>query len=158
MSNVDRLTVLSKNVHDAIAEIFAMAYSDAQNHSAFPAPESGPDVRLVENMLWINRILVPLASRQKTLILIQAFFQSSSLTLSKAEIASAVYGIQKESSPRYVEAQEINLTKLLSRTRTFLEESLAHSYQVQPLDWLVFDVKTRRYRLYKIRTEFGETH
>jgi hypothetical protein len=157
-SHVERLTVLSKSVHDAIAEIFSMAYAQAHSHIPQPAPESGPDIKLVEKMLWVNRILVPLASRQKTLTLIQAFFRSPSMTLSKAEIASAVYGIQKDASPRYIEAQEINLTKLLSRTRSFLEESLAHTYQAPPLDWLVFDIKTRRYRLYKIRTDFGEIH
>jgi hypothetical protein len=157
-SHVERLTVLSKSVHDAITEIFSMAYTHAQSHIPLPSHDSGPDVRLVEKILWINSILVPLASRQKTLALIQAFFRSSSLTLSKAEIASAVYGVQKDASPRYIDAQEINLTKLLSRTRTFLEESLAHTHQAQPLDWLVFDIKTRRYRLYKIRVEFGETH
>jgi hypothetical protein len=157
-SHVERLTALSKSVHDAIAEIFSMAYAQAHSHVLPPTADSAPEVRLVENMLWINRVLVPLASRHKTLTLIQAFFRSPTLTLSKAEIASAVYGIQKDASPRYIEAQEINLTKLLSRTRTFLEESLAHTHQARPLDWLVFDIKTRRYRLYKIRAEFGETH
>lgn len=157
-SPLERLTVLSKSVHDAIAEIFSMAYAQAHNQVPQPLPDSGPEIRLVEKMLWINRILVPLASRQKTLTLIQAFFRSSTLTLTKAEIASAVYGIQKDASPRYIEAQGINLTKLLSRTRSFLEESLAHTYQAPPLDWIVFDIKTRRYRLYKIRTDFAETH
>ncbi len=157
-SHVDRLTALSKNVQDAINEIFSMAYIQAHSSSPLLPPDSGPEIKLIDKSLWINRIMIPLASRQKTLTLIQAFFRSETQTLSKAEIVSAVYGIQEYSSARYIEAQEINLTKLLSRTRTFLEESLAHAHQPFPLDWLVFELKTRKYRLYKIRTDYLKPH
>ncbi len=119
-SHVERLTVLSKNVQDAINEIFSMAYIQAHSSSPLLPPDSGPEIKLIEKSLWINRIMIPLASRQKTLT--------------------------------------FNLTKLLSRTRTYLEEFLAHAHQPFPLDWLVFELKTRKYRLYKIRTDYLKPH
>jgi hypothetical protein len=149
--HLDRLNVLSKNVTDAINEIFSMAYAQTQELIFQPKLESGPDIRLMEKSLWVNRTMIPLASRLKTLQLIQAFFKSETLTLSKAEIVSAVYGSQHERSERFALAQDINLTKLLSRTRGFLDESLSHMPQARPIDWLVFDIKTRKYQLYKIR-------
>lgn len=155
---VKRLTVLSKNINDAINEIFSMAYAQAHTLNLDPTPKGDPDIRLVENSLWVNRIMLPLASRQKTLTLVQAFFRSETLTLSKAEIVSAVYGTDEHHSARYMEAQEINLTKLLSRTRSFLEEALEHMLQPSPIDWLVFDIKTRKYRLYQVRAEYLKSH
>lgn len=156
--NLKRLTLLSKNVNDAINEIFSMAFTQACHHTSSPVSDQRPDIKLIEKNLWINRIMIPLASREKTLFLIQAFFRSETLSLTKAEIISAVYGVEEHNSSRYREAQEINLTKLLSRTRSFLEESLEHTYLPFPLDWLVFDIKTRRYCLYRIRTEILKLH
>ncbi|HYX34027.1 MAG TPA: hypothetical protein VE954_13000, partial [Oligoflexus sp.] len=153
-SHLERLNVLSKNVSDAINEIFSMAYAQTQELSWTPPSGSDPDIRLVEKSLWINRIMIPLASRQKTLHLIQAFFQKETMVLSKFEIVEAVYGPQSHHSQRFIDAQDGNLTKLLSRTRTFLEKSLAHTYPQRPLDWLVFDIKARKYLLYKVRTDF----
>lgn len=150
--HLDRLHVLSKNVSDAINEIFSMAYSQTQELLYVPRSDSLTDIRLIEKSLWVNRTMIPLASRLKTFHLIQAFFKTETLTLSKAEILSAVYGTQCERSERYTAAQEINLTKLLSRTRSFLEESLNHIPQARPIDWLVFDIKARKYQLYKIRS------
>lgn len=149
--HLDRLHVLSKNVSDAINEIFSMAYSQTQELLFIPRSDSATDIRLIETSLWVNRTMIPLASRQKTFQLIQAFFKTDSLTLSKAEILSAVYGAQCERSERYTAAQDINLTKLLSRTRSFLDESLTHIPHARPIDWLVFDIKSRKYQLYKIR-------
>lgn len=149
--HLERLHVLSKNVSDAINEIFSMAHAQNQEMLFIPRSESDPDIRLIEKSLWVNRTMIPLASRLKTLHLIEAFFQTEHLSLSKGAILEAVYGSQQERSPRFIEAQDGNLTKLLSRTRTFLESSLTHVHHPRPIDWLVFDIKTRKYQLYSVR-------
>jgi hypothetical protein len=151
--HLERLNVLSKHVIEAINEIFSMAYAQTQEMTWAPPSGTDPDVRLVEKSLWINRIMIPLASREKTLSLIQAFFEKENMALTKAEIVEAVYGPQRNHSQRFIEAQDGNLTKLLSRTRTFLDKSLAHTYHQRPLDWLVFDIRTRKYLLYKVRAD-----
>jgi len=149
--HLERLHVLSKNVSDAINEIFSMAHAQNQEMLFIPRSEADPDIRLIEKSLWINRTMIPLASRLKTLHLIHAFFQTENLALNKAAILDAVYGPQDERSSRFTDAQDSNLTKLLSRTRTFLENSLTHLHHSRPIDWLVFDIKTRKYQLYRVR-------
>jgi hypothetical protein len=149
--HLERLQVLSKNVNDAINEIFSMAYAQTHELRFLPRSEVGTDIQLLEKSLWVNRTMIPLSSRMKTFQLIEAFFKTDSLAMSKAEILSAVYGSQQTRSERFTTAQDTNLTKLVSRTRSFLEESLNYIPQAQPIDWLVFDIKSRKYQLYKIR-------
>lgn len=129
---------------------FTQAYQDLANQST----EQGPNIRLIDKNLWVNSIMIPLVTRDKTLDLVQVFFFSEGRGLKKDEILMAVYGAEKRDSQRYRESLDIRLTKLLSRTRKFLKESLEAVHLPFHLDWLVFDVRTKSYHLYKIRADF----
>jgi hypothetical protein len=153
-SQLKRLTVLSKNVNDAISEIFSMSFTQAYQELASQSTEGGPNVKLIEKNLWVNSIMIPLLTRDRTLDLVQAFFCSEGPGLKKEEIMMAVYGAEQRDSHRYRESLDTRLTKLLSRTRKFLSESLEAAHLPFHLDWLVYDLKTRSYYLYKIRTDF----
>lgn len=149
--HLKKLNHLSANIHEVLREIMQLAHAEAQQ-APWMIPEKGAiSIRLIEQNLWIDRVMIPLSTRPKTLCLLQAFFQRPRQGLTKEEIIEAVYGPQGERSLRFLEAQDHSLTKLLSRTRSYLEFSVAHAYPYQPIDWLVFHIKTRRYHLYQLR-------
>jgi len=146
------LNYLSKRMSEVVHEIMGQVQTQLDQFPLASEADHNPSkIKLVGQNLSIDRIMIPLNTRPRTYSLLQAFFDSQTMMLEKGEILEAVYGPHKDKSERFMEAQDKSLTKLLSRTRHYLEVSLSHSYHCREIDWLVFDIKTKKYQLYLYR-------
>ncbi len=151
-SLLKKLNRLSSCMNEVLKEICSLIQSQGQNETAPKAlsPLSF-EVKLVDQTLWVNRLMIPLGTRPKTLDLIEVFFSEKGTTLAKEQIMEIVYGSTEGKSRRWIESLDGRLTKLMSRTRSFLEDSLTHAYHNKKIDWLVYEPKTKTYHLYQLR-------
>ncbi|MCX6129119.1 MAG: hypothetical protein NTX25_08680 [Proteobacteria bacterium] len=129
------------------------------SHPSLRRSRSEPLVYLDGAGLWVDHMLISLASRERTLKLVETFFKSETLSIKKSTLLALVYEESPENvSDRLGHALEVRLTKLMSRTRKYLADALCSSPWKDQLEWLVPNQSTQSYQLYKIHKHdsFGE--
>jgi hypothetical protein len=118
-----------------------------------------PRIELIGTHLHVNKLVIPLRSRPKTLKLIEAFIQHKDGALSRQDLIQHVYGTQVDSgdlSPRLTFSLYQNALKLISRSRSLLNEAMSQQGRTPWIDWFVYDDSCRRWHFYKLRSPFGE--
>ncbi len=113
------------------------------------------DVRFLGSSLCVNGVLIPLASRPLTLKLIAAFFKDWDRQVDRDTILREVYGYKGRDlgSERMNQSYDTSLNKLISRTRKLLDEALAPMGWGANFEWLVFDPKTKLWKLWDLRPD-----
>jgi len=152
--NFRKLNFLSNSMNEYLQEILLLLSNQLatkKEANAQATIQNGIHLRLTDDNLWINQIMIPLNSRPRTLGLLQAFFKAENFILDKNGILEAVYGPFKQRSERFAESQDNSLTKLLGRTRHYLETCLSSHYQFRNMEWLVYDGKNKKYHLFMMR-------
>ena len=101
--------------------------------------------------LRVGSVVIPLNNRPMTKKLVRAFLNASEQFLSRDEMLSFVYDVQLEGlSPRLKQSLHQNLNKLLSRSRSFLDNACHIARINGSMKWFVFDIHLQRWQLYTI--------
>ena len=112
---------------------------------------SNPDfeIKILGENLLVGEVLIALTTRKVTLRLIKSLVDSDGETLSRKELVELVYDVDySKLSNRMRMALDKNIMKLISRTRTLLESSLAGSSYAS-INWLVYSEKQKGWYFYK---------
>lgn len=112
-----------------------------------------PKIQLCDGNLHVNDLIIPLRSRPKTLALIEAFMSRPGLRLSKQEIIQLVYqsdGQAGEISPRLQFSYYQSMLKLISRSRSLLDQAINQSLSDRWIEWFVHDDLNKQWILYRI--------
>lgn len=110
----------------------------------------GPNVRLIGSNLHVDDIIVPLASRPRTLALIAAFSGHGELSLSSNELVERVYYERgQEVSERLRHSSHQNLIKLTSRSRRFLEGAVNPHCGQFMIDWFYYDNTQKKWLFFR---------
>lgn len=116
-------------------------------------PKLSPQGRHVEiagDGLQVGSVVIPLNNRPMTKKLVRAFLSKSEQFLTRAEMVSFVYDVDLETlSPRMRQSLQQNLIKLLSRSRSFLENACRIGNLDDHLRWFVFDIHLQKWQLYQ---------
>ncbi|RYZ53208.1 MAG: hypothetical protein EOP07_18245 [Proteobacteria bacterium] len=115
-------------------------------------------IALKGSNLHIGQHIVALHGRKKTRMLVEAMINSDrdGQGMNREDLRRHVYQLPgrlgaQEASPRLLESQDGSLSKLISRSRSFLKESLEGSAWSRQLDWFVYSDKERKWQLVQIR-------
>jgi hypothetical protein len=110
-----------------------------------------PAIRLKGTNLYINQHIVSLRTRTKTLLLVKAMLaENGERAMDRESLRSHVYDCPEEPSERLRISQDSSLNKLISRSRTFLAESLRDSDLSRSIDWFVYCNRERTWRLFEM--------
>lgn len=110
-----------------------------------------PAIQLKGNNLYIDQHIVPLRTRAKTLLLVKALLsEDGEAAIDRESLRSRVYAGPGEPSERLRLAQDSSLNKLISRSRSFLADSLQDSDLSRCIDWFVYCNRERKWRLFEI--------
>lgn len=109
-------------------------------------------ISLKGSNLYIGPHIVSLHGRKKTKRLLEAMLKGDEREtgLHREQLKSEVYGGERSSSAmslRLRESQDGSLSKLISRSRSFLRESLRDTSWAQEVDWFVYSQAERRWQL-----------
>lgn len=105
-----------------------------------------PGIELRGSNLHIGPHIIPLKTRNKTLLLVEAMLQDD--PINKDCLRRRVYASPEPPSERLRLAQECSLNKLISRSRNFLAQSLATSELSARIQWFVYSNRERTWRLF----------
>ena len=118
--------------------------------SAAEVEDSG-DVRFTRETLFVGKTAVPLQTRPLNSKLVRSFFQKNDQFLTKEELVEYVYGVKACASSRLFESKSLALTKLISRTRYYLNRALAHQKSsYDGIEWFPHCPQRKGYELYRI--------
>ena len=114
-----------------------------------------PVITLKGSNLHIGQHIVTLHGRKKTKALLEAMLTEQQQGIRRDQLRSKVYEHSSSSlqppSLRLKEAQDGSLSKLISRSRNFLNQSLADTPWSEQIEWFVYQEKERRWQLYQQR-------
>ncbi len=110
--------------------------------------------------LHVNQHIVALHGRKKTKALVAALLAEqdprggTERRLLREEVypLSGADGHSREPSSRLRECQDTSLTKLISRSRRFLRDSLQETGLAEVFEWFVYRHEERRWYLYEEKT------
>lgn len=101
--------------------------------------------------LAIGGLTIPLSHRPMTAKLVRSFFQVSDHFLSKDDLIEKVYDVSASSlSPRMKHSLSQNAIKLMSRSRSFLDEACEIHGVEGNIRWFYFDRMRHKWGLYEI--------
>ena len=144
ISNQDLRTLKSlfRNLDSKIDEILSDDSKIVSNivPSLAELTDKKVDIKLLGDNLLVEDILIPLVPRKITLRLIKISFVSElDSNFTRKELINRVYSKNYDDlSERMKRALDKNIMKLLSRTRSSFENSLAES-QYSSIRWIVYD-------------------
>ncbi len=139
------LRVILGRILERLAELEVTPQSE-QNIARFPLY-----IRFDGQFLYVQNVCVPLHSRPLSCKLIQTFFQANRTELSRTKLMELVYDNAENGTPRLRKCAELNLNKLISRTRRLIEDALSGTCWAKQLEWLVFDTEAKKWELYALR-------
>ena len=153
ISNQDLRTLKSlfRNLDSKIDEILSDDSKIVSNivPSLAELTDKKVDIKLLGDNLLVEDILIPLVSRKITLRLIKIFVSELDSNFTRKELINRVYSKNYDDlSERMKRALDKNIMKLLSRTRSLLENSLAES-QYSSIRWIVYDEELKGWNFYK---------
>ncbi|MBC7533931.1 MAG: hypothetical protein H7318_20380 [Oligoflexus sp.] len=114
-------------------------------------------ISLKGSNLHIGQHIVALHGRKKTRLLLEAMLKAGSHEegLHREQLKREVYSNpalpQQTTSSRLRESQDGSLSKLISRSRSFLKESLRDTAWSHEVDWFVYSEKNRKWQLMRNR-------
>ncbi len=109
-------------------------------------------IRFDGHYLEIQNTSIPLYSRPLSCRLIGAFFQTKMAFVPRRTMIESVYNLDSQASVRLKKCAEINLNKLVSRTRQTIEEALVGTCWAGQMDWLVYDSDLKSWQLFVMRS------
>lgn len=114
-------------------------------------------ISLKGSNLHIGQHIVALHGRKKTRLLLEAMLKANPREegLHREQLKREVYSDgdlpQPHLSSRLRESQDGSLSKLISRSRSFLNESLRDTAWSNEVDWFVYSEKNRKWQLVRNR-------
>jgi len=130
-----------------------IAAESAPKSSASQGTWYQPKICLQGSHLIINELVIPLATRPKTLVLIEAFLSNSSRKLTRQEILKIVYQNHRSdddiSSRLYFSCYQ-NMLKLISRSRRLLDQAVNRNMEDNWIEWFVHDKASKQWALYQV--------
>ncbi|NRA62911.1 MAG: hypothetical protein HRU19_00425 [Pseudobacteriovorax sp.] len=126
--------------------------SEKQNNPLSMDPEGATqanEIELINDTLKVGNIILPLGERPKTATLVRAFWDKSEHFMGSHELLQTVYKTPDSASQRLYLSDKAKLTKLMSRTRSFLTIACQAQYYSSQIRWLDFDKEKQGYYLYR---------
>ncbi len=117
-------------------------------------------IALKGSNLHIGHHIISLHGRTKTRLLLEAMLlggEGGTEGLKRDQLRYKVYQdalalpLQASPSSRLRESQDSSLSKLISRSRSFLKESLRDTEWSSELEWFVYSERERNWKLVQIR-------
>lgn len=100
--------------------------------------------------LRVDQVVIPLGPRPKTAQLVLSFWASSERFLTHDQILQKVYKTRSDASPRLYQADRSKMTKLISRSRSYLNHACNSSGLRYRIVWFDYDKEKGGWHLFRI--------
>jgi len=149
----ETLSVVAENCRRLLATLDHLIDGDFELEGPLKLPDllSGALELIDDKYLVLGRTKLSLTQRPLTLSLVKALLAHADLKASRNELMIKIFECDVESdySDRYKYARGQNLSKLISRARTFLSDAFEHELP-EGARWLVHDHKEETWALLRI--------